>query len=60
MFINKIITVDETWLWSFDPESKKQSAGWKSGDSPPPVKARVNKGGANFMFIMFCDRKGRL
>lgn len=59
-FLNRIITTDETWLWFFDPETKSQSAVWKRSSSPPPEKARVNKCGAKYMFIMFCDRQGML
>jgi len=28
-FISRFVTVDETWLHHFDPESKAQSMAWK-------------------------------
>lgn len=28
-FLRRIITVDETWVYHFDPESKMQSGQWK-------------------------------
>lgn len=28
-FLKRIITVDETWIYHFDPESKMQSSQWK-------------------------------
>ena len=59
-FLDRIITTDETWLWLFDPESKQQSSVWKRGSSPPPMKAKVNKCGGKFMFIMFADRHGMI
>lgn len=59
-FLDTIITVDETWLWLYDPETKQQSSMWKRASSPPPKKARVNKSGGKFMFIMFADRRGMI
>lgn len=59
-FLDSIITTDETWLWLHDPETKQQSAVWKRAGSPPPEKARINKSGGKFMFVMFADRKGML
>lgn len=34
-FLKRIITVDETWVYHFDPESKMQSSRWKHTYSPP-------------------------
>ena len=59
-FLDRIITTDETWLWHFDPESKIQSSVWKTPQTPPPKKARVNKSGGKHMFIFFLDRQGMI
>jgi hypothetical protein len=59
-FLGRIITTDETWLWFYDPETKSQSAVWKSSTSPPPKKARVSKSGGKYMFIMFADMHGMI
>lgn len=37
-FIDSIITGDETWCFKYDPESKHQSAEWKSKGEPKPKK----------------------
>jgi histone-lysine N-methyltransferase SETMAR len=29
-FISRIITGDESWIYSYDPETKQQSSQWKS------------------------------
>ena len=34
----QIITGDETWVYGYDPEMKRQSSQWKSADSPRPKK----------------------
>jgi len=41
--LNSIITCDETWVFTFDPETKRQSMQWKSTLSQrtsPPTKKR--------------------
>ena len=57
-FLDRIVTVDETWLHFFDPESKQQSMQQKHKSSPPPKKAHVGKSAAKHMFIIFYDSKG--
>jgi hypothetical protein len=40
--VNSVITCDETWIFMYDPETKRQSMQWKSATSPRPKKhARV-------------------
>ena len=33
------MTMDETWLYHYDPETKKQSVEWRHSDSPQPKKS---------------------
>jgi len=35
-FLHRIVTMDETWLYLYEPESKQQSLVWKHPGSPPP------------------------
>ena len=57
-FLDRIITVDETWLYHYDPETKQQSSQWKSQSSPPPKKAKVSRSTGKHMFIIFFDSQG--
>ena len=41
--LNSVITADETWVFEYDPETKRQSCKWKSYESPRPMKARKSK-----------------
>lgn len=59
-FLRRVITTDETWLFFYDPETKQQSAVWKTPRSPPPKKARVCKSAAKYMFLMFADMDGMI
>ena len=32
--LQRIVAIDETWIWSFEPELKRQSSEWHTKDSP--------------------------
>jgi len=57
-FISRLLTVDETWLHHFDPESKVQSMTWKHVSSPPPTKFRVVASACKVMATVFWDAEG--
>ena len=57
-FLDRIITVDETWLHCYDPEDKRHSCVWQTAQSLPPKKAKVTKSMGKNMFIVSLDRKG--
>jgi hypothetical protein len=42
-FLNSVVTCDETWLFQYGPETKRQSIQWKTTRSPRPKKARMSK-----------------
>lgn len=57
-FLSNIITGDETWVYGYDPETKKQSSEWKTPSSPRPKKARQVRSKIKVMLILFFDRDG--
>jgi len=57
-FLDKVVTGDESWIFEYDPESKRQSAEWHTAESPRPKKARMCKSRIKAMFIVFFDKKG--
>ena len=56
--LNSVITGDETWIFEYDPETKRQSREWKSYGSAMPVKARKSKSKVKVMFLVFFDIQG--
>jgi len=34
--LSQLVTMDETWLYHYDPETKQQSMEWRHSDSPRP------------------------
>jgi histone-lysine N-methyltransferase SETMAR len=60
-FISRIITGDESWIYSYDPETKQQSSQWKSPQLPRAKrkrKARQVRSSTKSMLIVFFDVKG--
>jgi len=39
----RLVTMDKTWLYHYDPETKQQSMEWWHSSSPRPKKFRVQK-----------------
>ena len=54
-FMGQIITGDETWVYGYDPERKRQSSQWKSADSPRPKKWSEVRSKVKVMLIVFFD-----
>ena len=57
-FLNKIITMDETWVHFYKPEGKQQSSVWKTAQSPPPVKYKAVKSLGKVMLVVSMDNQG--
>ena len=38
-FLQGVITRDETWVFEYDPTTKRQSSDWHTSESPRPKKA---------------------
>ncbi|UYV76597.1 hypothetical protein LAZ67_14001376 [Cordylochernes scorpioides] len=52
------VTGDESWMFEYDPESKRQSCAWHTKSSPRPKKARMSKSRIKTMIIVFFDIRG--
>jgi len=50
------MTMDETWLCHYDPETKQQSMEWRHGGSPRPKKFRVQKFTGKVLALIFWDQ----
>jgi len=59
-FFSSTVTMDETWMPMFNPETKWQSAQWKHTDSPPPKKFWVTASAEKMMVAMFWDSEGMI
>jgi len=54
--LSRLVTMDETWLYQYDPEIKQKSREWWHSGSPRPKKFRVQK--SVIASIFFLDQGG--
>lgn len=59
-FCRRVVTMVETWVHHFDPETKRQSMSWKRPSSPPIKKFRVAPTAGKVMASVFWDSEGIL
>lgn len=57
-FFRRYITMDETWLHHFTPESNRQSAEWRAGDEPAPKRGKTQQSAGKVMASVFWDAHG--
>jgi hypothetical protein len=58
VFLSRVITGVESWLYSYDPETEQQFSQWKIPNSPRPKMIRQVKNRVKWMLIIFFDVKG--
>ena len=56
--LDALVTCDESWIYCYDPETKRQSSQWKHAGSPRPKKARQSKSTQKLLMIPFFDSMG--
>ena len=54
----RLVTVDETWVHYYEPDSKAQSRQWVGPRSPWPKKFKTQPSAGKVMAIVFGDAKG--
>ena len=59
-FLSRLVTMDETWLYHYDLETKQQSVDWWHSGSPRPKKFRVQKSTGKVLASIFWDQDGIL
>jgi len=56
--LGRVITDDETWDYQYNPETKRQSAQWKTANSRRPKKFRQSKPRVKIMLLTFFILEG--
>ena len=57
-FLERIITGDETWVYHFEPESKRRSMEWRHPTSPRTKKFKAQNSAGKIMATVFWDSQG--
>ena len=60
IFLNNIITGDETWCFAYDPETKRQISEWAGETSPRTKKLKFQRSRIKTMLIIFFDCQGEV
>lgn len=56
--IHRIVTSDESWIYTFDPLSKRADMQWRSKEEPRPTKILRPRSQKKTMLILFFDSSG--
>jgi histone-lysine N-methyltransferase SETMAR len=59
-FVRRFITMDETWVYHHDPESKQEAKEWCEPGTSAPKRVRVQKSAKKVLASVFWDAKGIL
>jgi hypothetical protein len=54
--LGRVITGDETWVYRYDPKTKRQSTQWKTANSSQPKQFRQFKSRVKTMLLTFFIR----
>ena len=57
-FLSHLVTVDETWVYYYEPENKAQSCQWVGPGSPRPKKFKTQPSAGKVMATVFWDAQG--
>ena len=58
--LDALVICDESWIYCYDPETKRQSSQWKHVGSPRPKKARQSKSTPKLLMIPFFNSTGMI
>ena len=58
--LDALVTCDESWIYCYDPETKRQNSQWKHAGSPRPKKARQSKSTHKLLIISFFNGTGMM
>jgi hypothetical protein len=59
-FFRRNITMDETWLLHYTPESNWQSTEWTEHDEPNPKRGKTQRSAGKVMASVFWDARGKI
>jgi hypothetical protein len=57
-FLSRVVTMVETWVHFYDPETKQQSMEWKHRGSLRPKKLPAQKSTGKVLVLVFWDIRG--
>ena len=58
--LDALVTSDDSWIYCYDPDTKRQSSKWKHAGAPRPKKARQSKSTHKLLMISFFNSTGMI
>ena len=58
--LDALVTSNQSWIYCYDPVTKRQSSQWKHAGSPRPNNARQSKSTHKLLMIPFFDSTGMI
>ena len=55
-----MVTIDESWVSHFMPETKVQSKEWSEPGAKPPRKAKRVESKKKLLYVLFFDTRGAI
>ena len=59
-FVRRFVTMDETWVYHYDPKLRQQTAEWTEPGCSAPKQVKASKSSKKVMASVFWDAKGIL
>jgi len=59
-FLSRLVTMDETLIYHYDPETKQHSMEWRHSGSPSPKTFLLQKSAGKVLASIFWDQDGIL
>ncbi len=59
-FLKKIVTMDEFWIYQYDPELKRQASQWLTKDQPQPTHPHHTLSTKKCMLVAFFKQRGMI
>jgi len=59
-FLRRYVTMDETWIHHFTPESKRQSAEWRAARKSRPKRSKTQQSAGKVLASVFWDAQGMI
>ncbi len=56
--LDRVIAVDESWVYTYDPRTKQADLEWTFGQEPRPRKALRSRSQKKIMLILYFDSQG--
>ncbi len=60
MFLGRIVTGDESWIYNYDPLTQLEAKVWKKPEETTPTRPRQQRSAGKVMMTIFWDKDGIL